>query len=91
LFQKKKKAIEHFTSAGDYFKNEDAVSTANQCYLRAGDVCIRQHTSAYVSIRQHTSAYVSIRQHTSAYVSIRQHTSAYVCCEHRQPVLPPRR
>jgi hypothetical protein len=24
-------------------------------------VCIRQHTSAYVSIRQHTSAYVSIR------------------------------
>jgi hypothetical protein len=41
-------------------------------------LCIRQHTSAYVSIRQHTSAYVSIRQHTSAYVSIRQHTSAYV-------------
>jgi hypothetical protein len=28
----------------------------------AGDVSIRQHTSAYVSIRQHTSAYVSIRQ-----------------------------
>jgi hypothetical protein len=24
-------------------------------------ICIRQHTSAYVSIRQHTSAYVSIR------------------------------
>jgi hypothetical protein len=56
-------------------------------------VCIRQHTSAYVSvgavalageresIRLHTSAYVSIRQRTSAYVSvrhsIRQHTSAY--------------
>jgi hypothetical protein len=32
-------------------------------------LCIRQHTSAYVSIRE-TEAYVSIRQHTSAYVSI---------------------
>jgi hypothetical protein len=50
-------------------------------------ICIRQHTSAYVSIRNKKTcalnalqqpAYVSIRQHTSAYVSIHQHTSAYV-------------
>jgi hypothetical protein len=37
--------------------------------VQLGFLCIRQHTSAYVSIRQHTSAYVSIRQHTSAYGS----------------------
>jgi hypothetical protein len=53
-------------------------------------VCLRQHTSAYVSIRQHTSAYV--RRNETARVPIirppvacrvccvclRQHTSAYV-------------
>ena len=38
-------------------------------------LCIRQHTSAYVSIRQHVSAYAGIRQHTSAYVSSISHCS----------------
>jgi hypothetical protein len=50
------------------------------------DICVCQHTSAYVSTRQlsrgdaqpHTSAYVSMSQHTSAYVSKSQHASAYV-------------
>jgi hypothetical protein len=52
----------------------EAVPSLEDMKSRRMQVCIRQHTSAYVSIRQHTSAYVSIRQHTSAYVSIRQHT-----------------
>jgi hypothetical protein len=58
----------------------DVVARLEQVFC----ICIRQHTSAYVSIlcscygrgsnRCFVSAYVSIRQHTSAYVSIRQHT-----------------
>jgi hypothetical protein len=44
-------------------------------------LCIRQHTSAYVSIRRHRGAFALAASrtpvHTSAYVSVRQHTSAY--------------
>ncbi len=29
----------------------------SRVFMRLPDICIRQHTSAYVSIRQHTSAY----------------------------------
>jgi hypothetical protein len=36
--------------------------------VRHQPLCIRQHTSAYVSIRQHTVAFGSIRQHTSTNV-----------------------
>ncbi len=49
--------------------------------LTYADVCVSQHTSAYVSIRRvRQSAYVCVSQHTltCASVSIRQHTSAYV-------------
>ncbi len=54
-------------------------------------MCIRQHTSAYVSTRQHRSGWLCVngglllecfgkvlRPHTSAYADIRQHASAYV-------------
>ena len=63
------------------FRSLVQIGTVFRCLFAAAlsrRLCIRQHTSAYVSIRQRTSAYVSIRQHTSAYVSIRQHPSASV-------------
>ena len=41
-------------------------------------LCIRQHTSAYVSIRHYTSLPPHLpRSRLPAYVSIRQHTPAY--------------
>jgi hypothetical protein len=48
----------------------------------ASQVCIRLHTSAYVSMRQHTSAYLSIPQHTYAAPLQPKHVPAicnYVC------------
>jgi hypothetical protein len=65
-----------------------------------GPVCIRQHTSAYVSIRQRwingaTAAScpspgpVCIRQDTSGYVRIRQDTSGYVSDELTERTLRP--
>jgi hypothetical protein len=48
---------------GSTQRAHNEAKTAHQPGSRS--VCIRLHTSAYVSIRQHTSAYVSIRQHTN--------------------------
>jgi hypothetical protein len=46
------------------------LTRATELYERAlaSQVCIPQHTSAYLRIPQHTSAYLSIPQQTSAYL-----------------------